>query len=238
MPIAVPATARSHFNDDMARAWALHGVAVSSGATNMPLATDIARTAVAFGVGALDAYLCDAFSDTLARCLKHCRRSGDAVPAGYARLALPVGPLFNDYAVRANWGLRMASRALMERDNLLQLSRLKDLFNPGLPVGHRLWNDMVGDYVDLDRKRLTGIRRSDYSALTGQARSRGPAKASAALLRRMGDIVQRRHDIAHNCDRPKNAKQPLSLSQARKMITDVEDFVTVLDVHLDAHRVY
>jgi hypothetical protein len=238
MPDAVPTTARSHFEDDIARAWAIHDLAAETSPADMPLATDVARTAVAFGVGALDAYMCDAFSDTLALCLKQCRRNGSAVPSGYARLALPVGPLLGDYEVRANWGLRMAARALMERDNLLQLSRLKELFNPALPPGQRLWNEMIQDYVDLDRKRLTGIRRSDYAALTGQARSRAPARASAALLRRMGDIVQRRHDIVHNCDRPKTAKQRLTLSMAKKTLTDTQDFVIVLDDHLDAHRLY
>lgn len=219
----MPSTARSHFDDDIARAWAMHTLAVSHGPTDMPLATDVARSSVAFGVGALDAYLCDAFSDTLARCLKHCRRSGSAVPSAYARLALPVGPLLENYAVRTNWGLRMAARALMERDNLLQLGRLRDLLNPALPPGHRLWTDVVDDYVALDRTRLTGIRRRQYAALTGSARSKAPAKASAALLRRMGEIVQRRHDIVHNCDRPKTAKQGLSLVQASKMLTDVQD---------------
>lgn len=234
----MPSTARSHFDEDIARAWAMHALAVSNEPTDSPLARDVARTAVALGVGALDAYLCDAFSDTLARCLKQCRRAGKPVPPGYARLALPVGPLLENYPVRANWGLRMAARALMERDNLLQLGRLKELFNPALPPGHRLWNDMVGDYIALDRTRLTGIRKHRYAALTGKARADGPRKASAAMLRRMGEIVQRRHDIIHNCDRPKTAKQGLSLPQASKMLTDVQDFVSIFDDHLDAHRLY
>ena len=236
--VLMPSTARRHFDDDIARAWAIHELAVEQDMTDRPLATDVARTAVAFGVGALDAYLCDAFSDTLACCLKHCNRTGAAVPSSYAQLTLPVGPLFENYAVRSNWGLRMAARALMERDNLLRLGRLKDLFNPALPPGHRLWADMVDDYVALDRKRLTNIRRAPYTRLTGEARSKAARKASAALLRRMGEIVQRRHDIAHNCDRPKTAKQKLSLPQASKMLTDVHDFVSILDNHLDAHRLY
>jgi len=193
---------------------------------------------VAFGVGALDAYLCDAFADTLARCLTHCRVSGKSVPKGYAKLSLPVGPMFGNYAVRSNWGLRMATRTLMERDNLLQLSRLKELFNPALPVGHRLWVDLMDDYVVLDRMRLTGFRRSGYQGLTGKAKSDAPRKAQGAVLARMGEIVQRRHDIVHNCDRPKTAKQPLTLSAAGKMIADVNDFVVIFDKHLDAHRLY
>jgi hypothetical protein len=216
----------------------MHALATRTSQTDLELGTDVARTAVAFGVGALDAYLCDAFADTLARCLKLCRRNGSSVPTGYAKLTLPVGPLFTDYAVRSNWGLRMATRALMERDNLLQLRRLKELFNPALPPGQRLWADIGGKYVVLDRKRLTGIRKSQYDALTGPARSKAPARATSAVLKRMGEIVQRRHDIVHNCDRPKVAKQSLSLSKAKGMLTDIEDFITILDDHLEAHRIY
>jgi len=196
------------------------------------------RVAVAFGVGALDAYLCDAFTDTLARCLKSCRRKGQSPPKGYAELELPIGPLMTDYAVRHNWGLRMAARALMERDNLLRLGRLPDLLNPALPTGHKLWNDLARDFVDLDRKRLAGLRKSPYAALTGKAKSKGPGRVSTAVLQRMGEIVQRRHDVVHNCDRPKTAKQRISLPQAKKMLQDVEDFVVILDDHLDAHRLY
>ena len=84
-------------------------------------------------MGALDAYLCDAFADSLARAMKQCRRDGKALPAGYAKLAIPAGPLLSSYKVRPNWGLRMAARAMMEKDNMLQLGRLKDLLNPVLP---------------------------------------------------------------------------------------------------------
>ena len=233
----VPTTPRNHFDDDISRAWDLHALAVSAEPADAPLATDVARVAVAFGVGAMDAYLCDAFTDTLARCLKSCR-NGHELPNGYAKLELPIGPLMTGYAVRENWALRMAARALMERDNLLQLGRLKELLNPALPPGHKLWNDIAQEYVDLDRKRLTGFRKSEYAALTGQAKAKAPNKASNAILTRMGEIVQRRHDIVHNCDRPKAAKQWLSLAAAKKMLADVEDFVVVLDEHLETHRLY
>jgi hypothetical protein len=144
----------------------------------------------------------------------------------------------NDYRVRANWGLRMAARALMEKDNLLRLSRVKELMNPALPQGKRLWNDLAQDFVDLDRKRLARYRRNEFAALTGTQKSDGPKTVSAAVMRRMGEIVQRRHDVVHNCDRPKSAKQRLTLGQAKAMLVDVHDFVKILDKHLDDHRLY
>jgi hypothetical protein len=132
----------------------------------------------------------------------------------------------------------MAARTLMEKDNLLQLGRLNKLFNPALPKGKKLWQDLTDDFVNLNRKRLAGYRKAEYAALSGQGKAEGPKKVSAAVLGRMGEIVQRRHDVVHNCDRPRTAKQRLTLGQAKAMLADVHDFVEILDQHLDAHRLY
>jgi hypothetical protein len=236
--VSVPKTARKHFDEDIARAWALHGLAAATQAKDADLALDAARTAVAFGVGALDAYLCDAFSDTLARSLKHSRQKRKPVPPGYQKLALPIGPLLGDYEVRDNWGLRMAARALMEKDNMLQLGRLKEMFNPALPPSQRLWPDLAPRFAALDRKRLTGYKAAEFQALTGKAKTDAPPKVTKAVLARMGKIVQRRHDIVHNCDRPKVAKQPLTITQAKAMLRDVQDFTTILDDHLQLNRLH
>jgi hypothetical protein len=216
----------------------MHDLARATASEDTPRSGDIGRVSVAFGVGAMDAYLCDAFVDTLARCLRSCRQNSHGPPGSYAKLELPVGPLMTDYPSRSNWGLRMATRALMERDNLLQLGRLRELFNPALPSGQKLWVDLAPEFVGLNRKRLAGIRKADYAALTGEAKAEGLKRVSASVLKRMGEIVQRRHDVVHNCDRPKTAKQRLTLGQAKAMLADVNDFVSILDQHLDAHRLY
>jgi hypothetical protein len=234
----MPTTARSHFDDDIQRAWSMFDLAVETTPINTPRSDDIGRVSVAFGVGAMDAYLCDAFVDTLVRCLRSCRQNGHNPPDGYGKLELPIGPLMADYPARSNWGLRMATRALMERDNLLRLSRLKELLNPALPQGRKLWPDLAQEFVDLNRKRLAGYRKAEYNALMGKAKSEGPKDVTNNVMARMGDIVQRRHDIVHNCDRPKTAKQLLTLGQAKAMLADVHDFVKILDQHLDAHRIY
>ena len=102
----------------------------------------------------------------------------------------------------------------------------------------KLWDDVAQSFVDLDRKRLSGYRQAEYNRLAGQARAKAPKQVSAAVLRRMGEIVQRRHDVVHNCDRPKTAKQRITVSIAKKMLADIEDFITILDDHLEAHRLY
>jgi hypothetical protein len=232
----VPATARRHFNEDFARARRLCEVA--SATAEEPLRSDLARSAVAFGVGALDAYLCDAFVDSLARTMKQCRRDARSLPPGYAKLALPAGPLLSSYKTRPNWGLRMAARAMMEKDNMLQLGRLKDLLNPNLPVGRKLWIDLAPQYVALDRKRLAGISAADYALVGAPQRPDTHKKVAAAVLRRVGEVIQRRHDIVHNCDRPKSAPKPLKPGSAKNMLTDVESFVIILDAHLDCHWIF
>ncbi|HEY7891287.1 MAG TPA: HEPN domain-containing protein [Solirubrobacteraceae bacterium] len=234
----IPRTARKHFDEDIARAIMLLIKARSTRQPDLPVTIDIARCSVAFGVGALDAYLCDAFVDVLARTLKGCRQTGEEIPAAYASLRMPVGPLIAEYQQRENWGLRMSARTLMEKDNVLQTWRIKELFNPALKRSHKLWGDLIESYIALNRKRLTGIDHSAYVGLSGERKQKATKKAIAVLLGRITEIIQRRHDIVHNCDRPKSAVQGLTLAAASKMLSDVQVFVQILDDHLDAHRAY
>jgi hypothetical protein len=235
----MPTTAKKHFDEDFARSRKFLGHATALQATDADGAADQARAAVVFAVGALDAYLCDAYVDTLARTLKACRRDKKALPSGYAKESLPAGPLFAaHYTSRHDWALRMAARKHMEKDNLLQVSRVRDLLNPALPAGKKLWVEIIDKYAALGRKRLTRHTATDLAALTGKPLAEAKKEAASALLQRVGAIVQRRHDIAHNCDRPKYKPQSLTAAQAKKMLDDVESFVDVLDAHLDAERQY
>lgn len=232
----MPYTARKHFDEDIARALAIH--AESRAAANRgDIAFDLARSAIVMAVGALDAYLCDAFIDLVARTLKHARDHNVAVPA-YGNLAMPVGPLLGAYQQRANWGLRMSARTLMEKDNMLRVSRIKEAVNPGLTSGHKLWEDVITEYIALDRKRLTGVRSWEYHNLHASRKSKARKAAAKRLLKRVGEIVPRRHDIVHNCDRPRSVPQRLTVAAARSMVADVHDFVVVLDDHIDRHRAY
>jgi hypothetical protein len=232
----MPYTARKHFDEDIARAFALHGE--SAAATGRgDIAVDLARSAIVMAVGSLDAYLCDVFIDLLARTLKHARDQNIAVPA-YGNVAMPVGSLLGGYETRANWGLRMSARTLMEKDNMLRVSRIKDAVNPGLATGHKLWDDVIAEYIALDRKRLTGIRSWEYNSLSGDRKAKAQKTAGKRLLKRIGDIIQRRHDIVHNCDRPRSAPQRLTTPGAKSMVTDVQSFVMILDKHIDDHRAY
>jgi len=236
----VPGTARQHFDEDISRAEAVlaHGATVQS--QDADLAADLFRAAAAFAVGAMDAYLCDAYVDCLTRTLAACRKDPKKqLPKPYRNVLLPAGPLISQkYTQRGNWALRMAARMIMEKDNMLSVSRVKRMFNPTLPAGKKLWVDVVATFIALNRKRFAGITRANYSKLAKAKQQKAREKAAAAVLKRIGAVVQRRHDIVHNCDRPKTAILVMTKSEAAAMIADTKSFVTVLDDHLDAHRLF
>jgi hypothetical protein len=236
----MPTTARAHFDDDIARAQAMLDEAVRLPASRAAVAVDLRRAAVAFAVGALDAYLCDAYIDCLTRCLRAYRQGTCAkLPADYGKELLPAGPLLaQHYTSRSNWGLRMAARARMERENLLQVGRVKELFNPVLPAQQKLWLDVIDQYTALGLKRLTTFRAAEILAMPAGQRPTARKQAAAALIRRIGAIVQRRHDIVHNVDRPKVSTQGLTPGQATAMVRDIRYFIQVLDQHLDQHRMW
>lgn len=230
--------ARNHFNEDILRseALAVHAASLPA-ATPGLLVTDLNRQAVASAVGAMDAYLCDAYVDLLTGALSRARAGTAPLPDGYRTERLPAGPLLAVYNARPNWGLRMAARGLMDRDNMLQTTRIKGMFNPALEANHKLWVGLMPTYLGLARKRLTGARTlAEVMALGGNHRKKAIAAAQSAMMERIGDIVQRRHDIVHNCDRPKQAITAITPTQAKWMVADIRSFVEILDDHVQAHR--
>ena len=103
--------------------------------------------------------------------------------------------------------------------------RLKDLLNPALRPGHKLRDDLVLRYVDLDRPRSRDSAAS-YAALTGDARRKARTKAASHVLERIGAIVHRRHVSFITAIVPsrRSSNSPWRLP---KMLTDVEDFVRI-----------
>jgi len=236
----MPTTAKQHFDNDITRAKALQNYSEPNEPHNIMVIKDLYRAAVTFAVGALDAYLCDAYVDCLTAALRTCKEDKTRkLPPEYAKELLPAGPLIaHSYEIRINWAFRMAARLRMEKYNLLQISRIKDMVNPVLPPGQKLWVEIAEQYIALDVKRLTGITQREYSGKDTKNKQKAREKAAGAILRRIGNIIQRRHDIVHNCDRPKVAVQQITRQETKAMITDVETFVRILDRHLDNHRVF
>lgn len=234
-------TFRKHFDQDIKRAEELQVLSSSLQAAGSPrrLYQDVRLSGVALAVGALDAYLCDAYVDCLTTVLKSYRNghwAGD-LPRHYAKQPLPAGEVLDrSRASRPLWSIRMASRRVMERDNMLQLSRLPESFNGILPDRAKIWHGFIDNLVKHNLKRFTGYYQADLAKLTGSALGEARKRAAAAVRKRLASTIQLRHDWVHNCGRPKTAIKTISDGQAAARIREVRLFISEFDNHLRTHR--
>jgi hypothetical protein len=218
-------TAKDHFNEDIARARALHSHA--SGLPAGVLKDDVLRAAWMMGVGACDAYFSDAYADLIARAL----RAKDIekmviIPDRLNNLRVPVTAVIGQG--NNAWRWRMAARELIEDENVLSLEKIKKLFNHFFRDGHKLLTtETIEDWIlhRSARSRLFGITSTAYRALSSSQKHVARKKALEHLCELFEGIFQRRHDCIHNCDRPKVAIQDITALTVQKKLQDIEFLV-------------
>lgn len=237
----MPETAKRHFDEDMSRA-----NAILSQAQGMPHSTsqeklvreDLFRSSLMYGVGAVDAYFCDAYADLVARILRAKTLQGNiSIPSGVQNIVLPVSALFSSQTQRDNWKWRMAARGIVEKDNVLSLSKIQKLFNPFFRTGNKLFDPVLIDSLIISHNapnRVTGITRTEYRRRTGQSLDGARKSIRKKVNERYSKIFQRRHDCIHNCDRPKQSLQTISFTRIDKVIKDLSLLVTVIDQHIES----
>lgn len=239
----MPATALQHFTEDIARAEAIRFHASSlptSNAAEQLLRSDLLRSSWMFAVGALDAYFCDAYTDVVAAAVSSkSRQPAIGLPDWFYDIKFPIRAILEEYD-NPNWRWRMAARKMMERENVLSLGAIQNLFNKFFREDQRFFKSPVLDtwirHANA-RFRVFGIRRAAYQALNkpGQEKEQETArkKAREHLESRFKDIFQRRHDCIHNCDRPRMLPQPLTTaSTVLKVIEDIDFLVQRCDEHI------
>lgn len=64
---------------------------------------------------------------------------------------------------------------------MLQVSRVKKMFNPALPAGHKLWEDFIPEYVVLGRKRMTAWNWAEIDGESGEERQKRTKTAISTL---------------------------------------------------------
>jgi hypothetical protein len=236
----VPATALAHFRDDISRARAILTHADTLPATSDAerlLRSDIFRSAWMFAVGALDAYFCDAYTDIIAAALaSKSRQPSITLPEFFYDIKLPVRAILEEYTYE-NWRWRMAARKMRERENVLSFQTIKGLFNKFFRPGFKFFNDVLHTWMShADAKiRLFGVTRIAYLAMTPADQGRARGAAMEKLDDRFAEIIQRRHDCIHNCDRPRMRPQALASSgKVLKVIQDVDFLVNRCDEHINA----
>jgi hypothetical protein len=191
-----------------------------------------------FAVGAMDAYFCDAYTDVVAATvISKSRQPSVILPDFFYEIKFPVRAILEPYNQNPNWRWRMAARQLMERESVLRLKTVQDLFNKFFRKGRRFFRDLLpGWVVDPEAtKRVFGIAPIDFAALPAHQQGQALDKAQEHMAKRYKDIFQRRHDCIHNCDRPKVALQPLkSANTVSRVLEDVDFLVNRCDAHINA----
>jgi hypothetical protein len=235
----VPATALLHFQEDIARAKAIltHANTVPH-ATNADklLRSDLLRSAWMFAVGALDAYFCDAYTDIIAATASSkSRQQVIMLPEWVYEIKFPLRAILEEYD-NQNWRWRMAARKMMERENVVSLKAVQDLFNKFFRDKRKFFRDQLSAWMSRpDAKiRLFGVLLADYVAMTDTEKRAAREAAIDQFKERFRTIFQRRHDCIHNCDRPRVSPQPLDKGgTVLKVIQDVEFLVNRCDEHIN-----
>lgn len=241
-----------HFDEDIERARAIltHADPLSVGTDlQKRLRDDLVRSSWMFGVGALDAYFCDLYTDLLASVLMSKERQPNiTLPPFILATEVPLDAVYADYAQRHNWRWRMMARRRMERENVLSTDTIRTLLNPFLRSGHKLFPDVVDSWIAKAgaTRRIFGIAPATYqlqmAATIAEPDDDKKEKmqkglrnnAAGALKKRFMQIIQRRHDCIHNCDRPRtslkrirsSASVALVLNDIEFLVRNVEDHVT------------
>lgn len=222
-------TARTHFDEDLARARAL--VRHAHPLPESVVRDDIMRAAWMMAVGATDAYFCDAYADLAARTLQ-ARQLQPTFKISDRMLTLKVPAIaVISAAASDNWRWRMAARQMVEDETVLSLDKIKKLFNQFCRRHHKPFSTVNIDAWIVHREaknRLFGVSPSAYRGLTGTAKSTRRDLSTEQFAARFDLIFQRRHDCIHNCDRPKVALTVVNLNSTYigKVIFDVNFLVS------------
>ncbi|MCU0731064.1 MAG: hypothetical protein MUE84_05690 [Hyphomonas sp.] len=218
-------TALKHFNEDLERATGLcsHAAALPAGSVR----DDILRAGWMMSVGACDAYFSDAYGDLIARTLRAKElQPAVVIPDRLNDLKVPVTAILRES--KGGWRWRMAARELIEEENVLSLEKIKKLFNHFFRKSHKL---LIAGTIEPwilhkeARSRLFGITPTEYRALTPKLQSSARESALDHFEEHFQMIFQRRHDCIHNCDRPKMALQPITVSNVEKRLEDISFLV-------------
>lgn len=244
----MPKTALKHFKEDISRARSIFDHAKTIRVHNKStviLRDDLYRAAWMMAVGAMDAYFSDAYSHCVACTLRAKQlqvRPVIKLPNRIEDLKIPVSHILKKYDKRQNWAWRMAARQLMERESVLDLEEVKRRFNAFSEGDRRFMADGTVDaWVQLGsaKSRLFGKNFLTYLTLpTGTTSELNAQKQARGLVKRhfesrFHEIIQRRHDCIHNCDRPKTSPQSIRPVHVKHAMEDIEFLVTNFDTWVD-----
>ena len=109
-------------------------------------------------------------------------------------IRLPVRAVLAEYT-NENWRWRMAARKMMERENVLNLKTVQELFNKFLRPDRRFFKPPVLDawisHADATR-RMFGIRGADFAAMSDPDKEAGRNAAREQMEGWFRDLIGKR----------------------------------------------
>jgi hypothetical protein len=242
--MTVEKTAYKHFLEDISRAEELCALSLrlpkGRRATKL-IHDDVLRSSWMYAIGSLDAYFCDKYGDLLAATMiAKSREEKGKLPANVADIGIPASTFFSPVQDRENWRYRMAARKIIEKDNVLSLEKAQSILNPFLRNQHKLFGGVISSWMaDPEATvRCFGVSRKAFVQSSGKQRKQYETDGKKALINRFKDIVQRRHDCIHNCDRPKISVHPIAKGQVANVVKDVRFVVARIEKHVNGEYPY
>ncbi len=160
-----------HFTEDITRAKNIfnHSKLQPAGL----LKSDLKRCAWMLAVGASDAFFCDAFGDILARTLRAKQKVPLIdLPERIKQIKIPAIS-----AIRSNpsdgWRWRMVARDVIEKDNVLSINKIQELFNHFFRDNRKIIKSNSKNFEDWilhkdSQYRHFGVYKSEYRKANSQ----------------------------------------------------------------------
>lgn len=180
------------------------------------------------GVGALDAYFCDAYGDLIARTLRaKSLQNTVAFRDRLNKLRVPVIAVLG--GAHEGWRWRMTARELIEDKNVLSLKTIRELFNHFFRPGCKILNkETIEPWILHPRakSRLFGITPTNFRKTVPAQKADAKRLAWETFEAHFEDLFQRRHNCIHNRDRPKIAIQRISDTTVKKTLEEIDFLVS------------
>lgn len=115
---------------------------------------------------------------------------------------------------------------------------MADKFNPILPSGKKLPFAIAPGLLGSKKRHLTGnANASEYAAIPVKSQHGKRVEIAKAAHKRIGEIIQLRHDWIHNCGRPKTAIITLTSRMCHDRVEDIAIYAKAFDDLVEGNRV-
>ena len=180
----LPATARQHFKEDIARAKTIvtHADPLPRAtAAEQLLRSDLLRGAVDVRRRAMDGYFCDAYTDLITGTISSKSRQPEIVlPECFFEMKVTIRAILDEYE-NPNWRWRNAAREMMEGEKVLSLATIQVLFNKFFREDQQFFGGLLDTWMSRPEAkiRMFSVSPVDYNAMNPPNKGKAPSRRSS-----------------------------------------------------------